>query len=79
MAQAFLTQADLRKADLRGAGLQGAILNGANLTGANLDQVDLRGALGVTASQVCSAGSAHQVQLDEMLQQEVQSLCASKL
>jgi uncharacterized protein YjbI with pentapeptide repeats len=79
LAQAFLTQADLRKADLRGAGLQGAILNGANLTGANLDQADLHGVLGITAAQVCSAGSARQIQLDEMLQQEVQSLCGSKL
>jgi uncharacterized protein YjbI with pentapeptide repeats len=78
LAQAFLTQADLRKADLRGAGMQGAILNGANLTGANLDRVDFRGALGLTASQVCSAGSARQIQLDEMLQHEVESQCASK-
>lgn len=75
LAQAFLTQTDLRQADLRRAGLQGAILNGANLTGANLDQVDLRGALGITASQVCSAASTRQIQLDEMLQQEVQNQC----
>lgn len=77
LAQAFLTQADLRNADLRGAGLQGAILNGANLTGANLDQVDLRGALGITASQVCSAGKRNEIQLDEMLQQEVLMQCGA--
>jgi uncharacterized protein YjbI with pentapeptide repeats len=75
LAQAFLTQADLSKADLSGAGLQGAILNGANLSGANLDRVDLRGALGVSAAQICSAASARQVQLDEMLLQEVQMQC----
>ena len=79
LAQAFLTQADLSRADLSGAGLQGAILNGANLTGANLDQVDLRGALGVTASQVCSAGSARQIQMDDALQRDVQAQCGSKL
>ena len=79
LAQAFLTQADLSNADLRGAGLQGAILNGANFTGANLDQVDLRGALGITAAQVCSASSARGIQLDEILQMEVLGLCASKL
>jgi uncharacterized protein YjbI with pentapeptide repeats len=75
LAQAFLTQADLRKADLRGAGLQGAILNGANLTGANLREVDLRGALGLTSSQVCSAASVRQIQLDEMLQRDVENQC----
>ncbi|HEY4579725.1 MAG TPA: pentapeptide repeat-containing protein [Candidatus Acidoferrales bacterium] len=75
LAQAFLTQADLRRADLRGAGLQGAILNGANLTGANLQEVDLRGALGLTASQICSAASVRQIQLDETLQRDAESQC----
>jgi uncharacterized protein YjbI with pentapeptide repeats len=75
LAQAFLTQADLRKADLRGAGLQGAILNGADLTGANLEQADFRGALGLTSSQICSAASARQIQLDEPLQLETESRC----
>ena len=70
-----LAGANLTKADLRGAGLQGAILNGANLSGANLDQVDLRGALGITASQVCSAGKRNEMQLDEMLLQEVLMQC----
>jgi uncharacterized protein YjbI with pentapeptide repeats len=78
LAQAFLTQADLRRADLHGAGLQGAILNGADLSGANLNQVDLRGALGLTASQVCSAGSGRQMQLDDVLQHEVEAQCGSK-
>jgi uncharacterized protein YjbI with pentapeptide repeats len=75
LAQAFLTQADLRKADLRGAGLQGAILNGADLAGANLEQADLRGALGLTSAQICSAASARQVLLDEPLQLETESRC----
>jgi uncharacterized protein YjbI with pentapeptide repeats len=78
LAQAFLTQADLRKADLRGAGLQGAILNGADFTGANLDRVDLRGALGLNAAQVCSAGSARDIQLDDALQHDVETQCGSK-
>ena len=75
LAQAFLTQADLRKADLRGAGLQGAILNGANFSGANLQQADFRGALGLTPSQICSAASVRQIQLDEALQRDVESQC----
>jgi uncharacterized protein YjbI with pentapeptide repeats len=75
LAQAFLTQVDLRKADLRGAGLQGAILSGANLAGADLEGTDLRGVLGLTASQVCSAGSIRQIQLDDMLQHEVETTC----
>jgi uncharacterized protein YjbI with pentapeptide repeats len=75
LAQTFLTQADLRRADLQGAGLQGAILNGADLTGANLQDVDLRGALGLTAWQICSAATVRQIQLDETLRAETESQC----
>jgi hypothetical protein len=35
----------------------------------------LRGALGLTASQVCSAASVRQIQLDEMLQRDVENQC----
>ncbi len=59
---ASLQKADLRRADLRGADLNFANLQGANLTDAylqkaylfraNLQEANLRGAEGVTASQI---------------------------
>ena len=51
----ILLDADLKSADLRGATLTGAILRGADLTGANLAGADLREAVGITATQLCSA------------------------
>ncbi len=77
LLQTILTGADLRNADLRGAALQGAVLNGANLTGANLQGADLRGAVGVDAAQICSAVSLQGTQLDDAVEQAVQSQCAS--
>jgi uncharacterized protein YjbI with pentapeptide repeats len=71
--EAFLTQADLRGADLRNAKLAGAALNGANLQGANL-----RGALGVSAMQICSAAQLGQIQLDDVLQQSVDTECPGR-
>ncbi len=75
LSGAFLTQAELQKANLQGAVLQGAMLNGANLAGANLQNADFRGALGLTAAQVCSAASLAQIQLDQNLQNQAESLC----
>jgi len=72
---AFLDGADLRGADLRGAIFQGTILSGAEFSGANLDDADLRGALEVTAAQVCSAASHHGIQMDASLTQQMAAQC----
>jgi len=72
---AFLDGADLRNADLRGATFAGAILSGADLSGANLDSADLRGALSVTARQICSAKSYSGAQMDDALRQQVSATC----
>jgi len=37
----------------------------------------MRGAVGVTAKQICSASNRSQAQLDENLQREVDGLCAN--
>lgn len=51
----ILLDADLRNADLRGAFMTGAIFRAADITGANLSGGDLRGALGITPAQLCTA------------------------
>jgi len=77
LSLAILTEADLRKSDLSGSDLQGAILRGADIRGANLQGADLRGAVGLTANQICSAANRAQVQLDDNLHRDVDSLCAN--
>jgi len=77
LSLAILTEADLRNSDLSGADLQGAILRGAEMNGANLQGADLRGAVGVTPRQICSVANRSQIQLDENLQREVESLCGN--
>lgn len=72
---AFLDGADLHNADLRRATFAGTILSGANLSGANLDGADLRGALSVTAKQICSATSSNGAQMDDALRQQVTATC----
>jgi uncharacterized protein YjbI with pentapeptide repeats len=74
---AFLTDADLRNSDLSGSDLRGAILRGADLSGANLHEANLRGAVGLTAKQICSTMNRTDAQLDENLQREVDSLCGN--
>ncbi len=74
---AFLDGAELRNADLRGAAFAGTILSGADLSGSNLDGVDLRGALSVTAVQICSAASRKGAQMDEPLLQQVTTSCGA--
>jgi uncharacterized protein YjbI with pentapeptide repeats len=76
-SQAFLTDADLRKSDLSGADFRGAILSGADLSGANLQEANLRGAVGLTAKQICSTVNRAEAQLDENLRLEVDSLCGN--
>jgi uncharacterized protein YjbI with pentapeptide repeats len=74
---AFLMDADLRKSDLSGSDLRGAILRGAVFTGANLQDANLRGAVGLTAEQICSTVNRAGAQLDENQQLEVNNLCGN--
>lgn len=74
---AFLDGAILANADLRGAVFGGAILNGADLHGSDLDDADLRGALGLTADQVCSTKSRKEMQMDDALRDEVYLTCGA--
>src|ERR1700676_5239299 len=72
----ILLDADLTSADLRGATLAGAILRGSDLTGANLAGADLREAVGITATQLCSAHWRGAL-LDPELLAAVQSQCGT--
>ena len=71
----FADDAKFQNADLRDAALNGAILNGAKFDGANLDRADLRGALGLMATQVCAAKSHAGAQFDDLLAHEVEAIC----
>ena len=75
----ILINADLQNADLRGAQFSGTVLNGANLTGAIVDGTDLRGALGLTASQVCSTKSRAGALLTDSLASQVRAECGGPL
>jgi uncharacterized protein YjbI with pentapeptide repeats len=66
---------DLRGADLRGAVFTGAVLRDALMDGTKLDGGDFHGALGLTATQVCSAASFTDAQFDPDVQAAVQALC----
>lgn len=67
--------ADLRNADLRGAVFTGAVLRDALMDGTKLDGGDFHGALGLTATQVCSAASFADAQFDADVQVAVQAQC----
>ncbi|MGH9747545.1 MAG: pentapeptide repeat-containing protein [Candidatus Acidiferrales bacterium] len=75
LGTAIFIDADLRSADMHGAHFQGTVLNGANLQGANLDFADMRGALGLSGYQVCSASSRNGLQLDDAIQAQVDVQC----
>ncbi len=75
LQSALLIETDLKDADLRGAQLQEAVLNRANLSGANLQNADLRGAVGLTAEQVCSARERRGLELDDALLAQVEQRC----
>jgi uncharacterized protein YjbI with pentapeptide repeats len=79
LASAIFIEADLHDSDLRGAQFAGTVLNNTDLTGANLDGADLRGALGLTAQQVCSAKSRSGAFLPVTLATEVQTACGGPL
>jgi uncharacterized protein YjbI with pentapeptide repeats len=72
---AILLDADMKKVDLRGAVLTGAILREVELDGANLAGTDLRGAVGLTALQVCSALHGRSALLDPDIVAETQLRC----
>ena len=61
----------------RRAFLTGAVLREAELDGANLAGADLRGALGITSQQVCSALHGRAALMDPDLAAEVQLRCGS--
>jgi uncharacterized protein YjbI with pentapeptide repeats len=67
--------ADLKKSDLRGASLTGAIVRGADFEEANLAGADLRGVLGITSLQICSAVRWRAALLDAEMLAEVQTRC----
>jgi uncharacterized protein YjbI with pentapeptide repeats len=75
LGNAILIGADLRGANLGGAQFSGTVLNETDLSGTSLEGADLRGALGLTASQVCSARSRRGAVLDFALQTEVDAQC----
>ena len=75
LGDAILMSADLRRADLSATTFQGAVLTGADFTGANLQNTDLRGVVGLRASQLCFAANIRGVQLDDALAAEVAVQC----
>ncbi|HUJ33155.1 MAG TPA: pentapeptide repeat-containing protein [Candidatus Acidoferrum sp.] len=79
LGSTILIDADLRGADLRGAQFSETVLTGTDVSGANLDGVDLRGAHGLTASQVCSAQSRSGAILTQELAVQVQAACGGPL
>ena len=78
LSTAIFIDADMRSADLHGAHFQGTVLSGANLQGTNLDYADMRGALGVSAYQICSANSRTGLQLDDAMQAQVAASAAAE-
>ena len=75
---AILIGADLQGADLGEAQLMGTVLNEANLKNANLAGADLRGSLGLTANQVCSAKYRQGALLDDAMQTQVDAQCGAR-
>jgi uncharacterized protein YjbI with pentapeptide repeats len=73
----ILLGADLRNTGLRGAVLTGAVLRDAPMDGAQLDGADFRGALGLTAAQVCSTRGWNSAQFDADVLQAVQTQCSA--
>jgi uncharacterized protein YjbI with pentapeptide repeats len=75
LSSAIFIDADLRAADFHGAQFQGTVLTNAELHESNLDGADMRGALGLSAVQVCSAKSRLGTVLDETLRTQVDAVC----
>jgi uncharacterized protein YjbI with pentapeptide repeats len=73
----ILLGADLRNTDMRGATFPGAVLRDAPIEGSQLDGSDFRGALGLTAAQVCSARGWMTAQFDPDVLLAVQTQCGA--
>ncbi len=73
----ILLGADLRNTDLRGAAFPGAVLRDVPMDGARFDGADFRGALGLTAAQVCSAKSWTSAQFDADVLLAAQAQCGT--
>src|ERR1700756_2662281 len=73
----ILLGADLRNTDMRGAAFPGAVLRDAPIDGSQLDGADFRGALGLTAAQVCSARGWSSAQFDPDVLLAVQTQCGT--
>jgi uncharacterized protein YjbI with pentapeptide repeats len=74
----ILLGADLRNAGMRGAVFSGAVLRDSFMDGAQLDGSDFRGALGLTAAQVCSSHGWPSAQFDADVLLAVQAQCGAK-
>jgi uncharacterized protein YjbI with pentapeptide repeats len=72
-----LLGADLRNTGLRGATFAGAVLREAFLDGAQVDGADFRGALGLSAAQVCSTHGWATAQVDPDVLAAVQVQCGT--
>lgn len=73
----ILMDADLRKADLRGAFFGGAIFRETQVAGAAVAGADFRGALGLTAEQVCAMAGWQGAQFDADVLAQTRSLCGA--
>ena len=73
----ILLGADLRNTDLRGAAFPGAVLRDAPMDGAHVDGADFRGALGLTAEEICPTIGWQSAQFDLDVLAAVQSHCGS--
>ena len=73
----ILLGADLRNTDLRGAAFPGAVLRDTPLDGAHVDGADFRGALGLTANEVCSTTGWQTAQFDPDVLAAVQTRCGA--
>ncbi len=77
LATAIFIDADLSHADLSGAQFNGTVLNDANLHDAILDNADVRGALQLSAAQVCTTKSRNGAQFDDALAAQIDNLCGT--
>jgi uncharacterized protein YjbI with pentapeptide repeats len=74
----ILLGADLRNTGLRGAVFTSAVLRDAPMDNAQLDGADFRGALGLTAAQVCSSRGWSTAQFDADVLQAAQAQCGAR-
>jgi uncharacterized protein YjbI with pentapeptide repeats len=77
LGSAILIGASLRGSDLAGAHFDQTVLNETDLSGALLDGVDMRGAFGLTAYQVCTARSHAGALFDDALEHQIDAQCPS--